>query len=454
MCLRMQDRNWGSCFLPRRRKLVSKPHCLRSLSTRMILAIALTLLALPASTSWAASSEQVIHTFSGDDGANPYAGLVFDAQGNLYGTTLEGGDFNSGGVVFKLTHHADGWTESVLHIFTGSPDGAHSGAGLIVDTKGNLYGTTGFGGANQVGTIFKLARGANGKWKETVLYSFANDGNDGTYPSAGLVIDNAGNLYGTTIFGGGTQACPYNPLSPPGCGTVFELSPSAHGKWTEKVLYSFSNGFNGANPAASLILDAAGNLYGTTITGGGVAGDGTVFKLTRRSNGKWTETVLYRFGTGSEDGIASYSAVIRDRTGNLYGTTAFGGFEGNGTVFKLTKNAHGHWTETVLYRFTGSGNDGATPYTGLVFDGSGNLYGSTSGGGGNLGDGTVFKLTHAHGQWTETVLYSFDGNNGTGPLGGNLIFDTSGKTLYGTSPYGGDFNHCHTGCGAVFQLTP
>ena len=420
------------------------------------MAIAIALSALLVTTSWAASSEQTIHMFNGNDGANPYDSLVFDAAGNLYGTTAEGGNFNSGGVVFKLTPDANGWTETVLHVFSDSPDGAHPFSRLVLDAAGNLYGTTAEGGANHVGTVFKLTHGANGKWTERVLHSFAAGGTDGTYPGAGLAIDGTGNLYGITDFGGSSQTCPYDsPLDPPGCGTVFKLSRGAHGNWTEKVLHSFGTGSNGANPGASLVLDGAGNLYGTTITGGGVAGDGVVFKLTRGATGRWSESVLYRFGKGgAEDGIASYAGLIFDRAGNLYGTTAFGGMAGNGTVFKLAKNANGHWTETVLHRFTGNGNDGATPYTGLVLDRSGSLYGSTSGGGGNLGDGTVFKLTRTNGQWTETVLHSFDGNNGTGPLGGSLIFDTTGKTLYGPSSYGGDLNDCQGGCGLVFEVTP
>jgi uncharacterized repeat protein (TIGR03803 family) len=420
----------------------------------MILAIAVTLLALPATTSWAASNEQAIHVFHGNDGATPFARLIFDAAGNLYGTTFEGGDFLSDGVVFKLARGGDGkWAETVLHRFYGSPDGSRPPGGLIFDAAGNLYGTTSDGGASGAGTVFKLAHGTNGKWKETVLYSFTGGDLDGAFPASGLVLDRAGNLYGTTVYGGSLQPCPFDPDgTPPGCGIVFKLTPGAHGKWTETMLHSFGIGQNGATPSG-LVPDAAGNLYGTTVTGS-ASGNGTVFKLTHRTNRQWTETVLHSFGkAGGEDGVGPYSDLIFDRAGNLYGTTAFGGASDSGTVFKLAHGAHGKWTETVLHPFTGTGNDGATPYGGLVLDGLGNLYGTTAEGGAGS-NGTVFKLARAHGKWTETVLHSFNGHDGTGSFGG-LIFDTAGGTLYGTSPHGDDLHDCPAGgCGIVFEVKP
>jgi uncharacterized repeat protein (TIGR03803 family) len=232
------------------------------------------------------------------------------------------------------TPTAGGWSEKVLHSFNDT-DGAYSSAGLIFDKNGNLYGTTLEGGdygcsASGCGTVFELTPTAGGGWTETVLLNF--NGSDGSGPQAGLIFDAAGNLYGTTV-GGGTNCPPF------GCGTVFELTPTAGGGWTEKVLHSFGNGTDGANPFAGLIFDAAGNLYGTTYGGGtyrcGASGCGTAFELTPAAGGSWTETVLYSFSRGN-DGFEPEAGLIFDSAGNLYGTTAVGGTYDGGTVFELT----------------------------------------------------------------------------------------------------------------------
>ena len=302
-------------------------------------------------------------------------------------------------------------TETVLYSFGGSPDGASPYGGLISDSAGNLYGTTVYGGAG-AGTVFKLSPSGT----ETVLYSFTG-GSDGAYPYAGLIADSAGNLYGTTFGGGASYA-----------GTVFKLSPSG----TETVLHSFAWS-DGALPYGGLIADSAGNLYGTTWNGGS-GSCGTVFKLSPSG----TETVLYSFTCGI-DGAYPYAGLIADGAGNLYGTTSGGGASYAGTAFKLSPSG----TETVLYSFTG-GTDGGHPYAGLIADGGGNLYGTT-GGGGALNAGTVFKLSPSG---TETVLYSFACSaDGASPYAG-LIADSAGN-LYGTSLGG-----CAASNGTVFKVTP
>jgi uncharacterized repeat protein (TIGR03803 family) len=230
--------------------------------------------------SWAASTFKALHSFTGKDGAYPFADLVFDAAGNLYGTTL--GNFceqHSCGTVFKLAPGANGlWTRTVLHYF-GGKDGCEPYARLVFDTAGNLYGTTSCGGANGGGTVFELSPGAGGKWTEKVLYSFSTAGKDGHLPYAGLIFDTAGNLYGATNQGGAY-----------GGGAVFELSPAADGKWTPAVLHVFGKGKDGSAPRAGLTFDSAGNLYGTTFAGGS-SGDGIVFKLAPKTRPelKWLE---------------------------------------------------------------------------------------------------------------------------------------------------------------------
>ncbi len=424
-----------------------------SIGLRAVLAIIAATLFV--TSTWAAAQERVLLNFNGQDGRLPQAGLIFDAAGNLYGTTEGGGTgSNCGafgcGTVFELTPAAGGgWTETVLYSFGGSPDGADPLAGLIFDAAGNLYGTTGAGGTYDYGTVFELTPAAGGGWTETVLHNFNYNVTDGYYPYAGLIFDAAGNLYGTTSQGG-TYGY--------GWGTVFELTPAAGGGWTEKVLHSFPdyNGTDGTSPYAGLIFDAAGNLYGTTSQGGTYIFRGTVFELTPAAGGGWTETVLHSFGNGA-DADSPQAGLIFDAAGNLYGTTVEGGTGSNcifgcGTVFELTPAAGGGWTEKVLYSFNANGTDGYYPYAGLIFDAAGNLYGTTRYGGTSsgcapYGCGTVFELTPAAGgTWTETVLHNFgNGTDGATPLAG-LIFDAAGN-LYGTTSSGGTY-----GYGTVFEL--
>ena len=335
----------------------------------------------------AAPTETVLYAFKGgSDGANPEAGLIADSNGNLYGTTAEGGASNVG-TVFELMPPAvagGAWTETVLHTFTGGSDGGNPKGSLIADSKGNLYGTTS-GGTSNGGTVFELTPPAiaGGAWTETVLHAFTG-GSDGGYPEAGLIADSKGNLYGTTAEGGASNA-----------GAVFELMRPAiaGGAWSETVLHAFTGGSDGRFPLATLIADSEGNLYGTTAEGG-ASNAGTVFELMRPAiaGGAWSETVRHAF-TGGSDGFFPEGSLIADSKGTLFGTTIDGGASNVGTIFLLTPpaNAFEVWREAVLYAFTG-GSNGGLPLAGLIADSNGNLYGTTNGGGASNA-GTVFELT-------------------------------------------------------------
>jgi uncharacterized repeat protein (TIGR03803 family) len=403
-----------------------------------------------AAPAFGASKEKVLHSFqsNGRGGQYPTAGLIFDSDGNLYGTTAGGGAYDYG-TVFRVARGANGtWTETVLHSFD-FRHGAYPYSSLVFDAAGNLYGTTLGGGdphclSAGCGTVFELRPKAGGGFEERVLYRFYN-GKDGLAPYAGVILDATGNLYGTTFYGGAD-----------GVGTVFELTPSVGGGWRERVLHNFNNnGKDGYHSAAGLIMDAAGNLYGTT-TQGGTYDSGTVFQLTPTVGGSWTEKVLYSFNNRN-DGFSPYAGLVVDAAGNLYGMALYGGAYHEGTVFELMPQADGGWTETVLHDFGDKNDDGALPGASLTFDAVGNLYGPTVGGG-TYGYGTVFKLTpRTGGGWSERVLHSFNNNrrDGTDPSV-DLIFDSAGN-LYGTTYYGGS-GTCNDGvgmgCGSVFEITP
>jgi uncharacterized repeat protein (TIGR03803 family) len=434
-----------------------------------------TLTLLVSATQAAAQQEAVLHSFDTNclpncaDGVAPVAGLILDASGNLYGTTVVGGA--GAGTVFELIPALGGGsTEKILYNFTGGKDGSRPQAGLILDASGNLYGTTVNGGVNACGcgTVFELTPTGGGSWKETVLHSFGKL-KDGAHPYAGLIFDPAGHLYGTTQDGGGH-----------GYGTVFEMTHALHG-WTEKLLHSFNStlkGTDGFNPQAGLILDASGNLYGTTSVGGsgtcaeqgGLFSCGTVFELSPTATGSWKEKVLHSFGNDSE-GSHPHASLIFDGAGNLYGTAWEGGIInancgkwGCGAVFELTPAGGGSWTEEVLYNFNGYAADGQNPQGSLIIGAAGILYGTTESGGAAAGvnQGTVFELMPAQGgNWTEKVLHSFTGPNnvnpalsdGAFPFAG-LISDSAGN-LYGTTAEGGPAGVCGgPGCGTVFEITP
>jgi uncharacterized repeat protein (TIGR03803 family) len=388
-------------------------------------------------------SENALYNFAGGaDPKFPYAGLVFDQAGNLYGTTQSGGA-NSQGTVFEVMHNSDGtWTESVLYSFSGSTDGGQPAGSLVLDAAGNLYGTTNFGGSANCnfgcGTVFKLTRGSGG-WSESVLYTFSG-GSDGREPYARLLFDPAGNLYGTTLLGGTLSS-----VCSSGCGTVFKLTPASSG-WTESVLYAFTGGSDGASPYDALVSDSASNLYGTVYAGGS-SGNGAIFKLTPGSSG-WTESVLHTF-SGKYDGKYSYGDIMLDPAGNLYGTVFQGGGAAYGAVFELVPNSKGGWQERVLHSFANAPS--ANPVAGLVMDPAGNLFGTTLAGGKQTSCGstcgTLFKLSPASGgTWTYKVIHVFgQGADGYHPSG-DLILDPTGN-LYGTTQAGGA-----QGSGLVFEI--
>lgn len=408
---------------------------------------------MAAATTAQAGNLQILYSFCSDrdpesgichDGTSPAGPVVRDAAGNLFGTTQRGGKFDQG-TVFEIS----GTTHTILYSFcaaTNCNDGAVPLAGLVMDTEGNLYGTTQNGGPASSGVAFELKHVAGG-WKQTVLHEFCSKPQcaDGGDVVAGLTIDDAGNLYGTTLSGG-------LGASEGNSGTVFELTRNmTSGKWSEHVLYAFcslSNCTDGIFPNAGVIRDAKGNIYGTT-TGGGQNSGGTVYELSQNATTKkWTEKVLYNFCSieNCTDGAGSVATPTMDKSGNLFGTTQVGG-AGSGVVFKLTfKHSTGKYAFNLLYTFcqanTSDCGDGVHPQAGVLLDKSGNLYGTTSStfatGRFNLG-GTVYRLTPSG---KESLLVSFCGSvcksgfsNGTTP-GAAVITDGAGN-LYGTTELGG-----------------
>ncbi len=411
-----------------------------------------------------AQTETVLHAFQEEsDSGLPEAALTMDRGGNLYGTA-----YSSGGNVFKLTRSNGGWTFNTLHSFTSSHDGKNPAAAVIFGPDGALYGTTVFGGVYNRGTVFRLAppasfcRSVSCSWTETVLYNFGSSDTDGSFPYSSVIFDSTGNLYGTTTDGGQY-----------GGGTVFKLSRSGSG-WTESILWGFglgltlrsgapedhphmpASGADGAFPQAGVVLDQAGNLYGTTLDGGysscpnePYSGCGIVFQLTPNGSG-WTENILYYF-QGGADGGNPLSGLIFDPSGNAYGTTSNHGPYQGGTIFELSPSGDA-WNFNVIYPLVGGtvGN--------LLLDAAGNLYGTTIAGG-SRGIGSVFKLAYASGSYNFTTLYSFCPNgppcyDGAEPWAG-VAMDGRGY-LYGTTLNGGTYqgNCSFGGCGVVFEVTP
>jgi uncharacterized repeat protein (TIGR03803 family) len=354
-------------------------------------------------------SYAVLYSFqSGGDGEGPTGDLVFDSSGNLYGTTAAGGMYGTG-TAFELSPSEDDrWAETVLYSFGAQAgDGLRPQAGLVFDTSGNLYGAAYSGGIVSApcpdlgcGAVFELSPSLGGGWTESVLYSFQG-GSDGEDPLATLILDSLGNLYGTTHQGGGS-GCNDNPYL--GCGTVFKLSPSAAG-WTETILHAFDGRQDGAGPVGGLIFDSLGNLYGTAEGGGiyglgecdgiGRGGCGVAFELSPNGGG-WTESVLHSFrrsnGGRNQDGSRPYSSLAFDSVGRLYGTTSRGGGGdsiGSGTVFRLTPSTSGKWTEE-RFAFR-SQAQGYAPQAAVTLDSSGNVYGVTTDGGAG-GGGVIFEI--------------------------------------------------------------
>lgn len=392
-----------------------------------------------------ARSERVIYAFAGypDCGNLSTAPLVSDSDGNLYGTTLDGGT-DKQGCVFELSRDTEGkWTEVIIHSFSGV-DGRAPAAALTLDKFGDLYGTTEGGGIYGGGTAFRLRRSTDGEWAESVLYNFGNS-NDGFGPQCQLVFDVAGNLYGTTLSGGNRRGSLQG-------GTVFKLSPTSEG-WAETILYSFPGriaGPNGTGPVGGIVIDGEGNLYG--VTGfGGVNGAGAVYEL-RLKDGVYRERVIHSFS--GYDGLQPSSNLVMNATGDLYGTTLFGGGSaacpvvGCGLVFKLTKAAGGSWAETILISLNGT--DGYLAVGPPVLDHDGNVYAAALSGGIDA-NGSVYELSPAaSGVWRETILHRFEfrfpnGVDGSRPYAGVIL--NQGQ-LFGTTASGGIHNE-----GTVFRIS-
>jgi uncharacterized repeat protein (TIGR03803 family) len=372
-----------------------------------------------------------VHSFAGNpDGALPTAKVIRDSDGNLYGTTTWGGATNYG-TVFKINSQG---VETILHMFAGDPDGSVPWAGLVRDAQGNLYGTTTGGGTFNLGAVFKITK----EGKENVLHSFSGSP-DGASPWAGLVLDAEGNVYGTTWYGG-TGSCKAGSGAT-GCGTVYKLDVNG----AETVLYSFAAGSDGAFPASDLIRDSQGNLYGTTQQGGTgncnlfVQGCGTVFMVSKTGE----ETILHSFAGYPTDGEGPEAGVIAGAKGSLYGTTYSGGIYGVGAVFELTTSG----AEKLVYSFGAVPNDGEYPSAVLVAGPAGNLYGTTQLGGGTgcstAGCGTLFELTRNGNEISVPLNYGPAGCIPDAPL----TRDAAGN-FYGTTA------NCGLGYGTVFKVTP
>jgi uncharacterized repeat protein (TIGR03803 family) len=397
-----------------------------------------------AASAWAAGTETLLYSFCAQtscvDGNQPYGSLVADSSGtHLYGTTYYGGT-NNYGTIYELANSGGTWTQTVLYSFLGASnsDGANPFSGLVMDAAGNLYGTTQNGGASSQGTAFELVKSGS-NWKETVLHTFDNiGGDDGSYPYGRLDFDATGNLYGTTQQGGKF-----------GGGVVFQLKKSGS-SFTYHVLHSFAtSASNSYQPYGGMVVDKTnGYLYGTTYYGGVIWNAGAVYQL-REVSGVWIYSVIYNF-LGDSLGQYPYGDLATDSAGNLYGTTYSGGSFDVGEVFKLTLGKNS-WTESVIHSFSGYANkDGANPYyNGVTVDTDGNVWGSTyqggSSAGNNLNYGTVYKL--AAGTYKESVLWSF-GTSGDGyyPLHEPIV--VNGK-VYGTTYVGG----LH-GQGVVYEVVP
>jgi uncharacterized repeat protein (TIGR03803 family) len=401
----------------------------------LALAFALAIIAGPAAQ---AQTFSVIYSYAGHGtSAHAIGGVTVDRRGNLYGTTGWGGS-GTPGTIYELRRTSSGFVYSELRADGSGANGDFPWDAPTIGPNGSLYATMNGGGTDGEGTIVNLQPPANFchsvscAWNETDLYNFARQ-SDGGNPQSGVIFDAHGNMYGTNVNGGS------------GYGVVYEMTPSGDG-WTYQVLYTFTGGQDGANPASLLLFGSAGNLYGTAMSGGlpgcGAFGCGTVYKLSPSGSG-WTETTLYSFTNGT-DGAQPSAGLVADSAGNLYGATP--GSNGNGgTVFELSPSGE-NWTFSLIYDLSGPGPG---PSQNLVRDAAGNLYGVTWGDGA-FNQGNVFKLTPTNNGWTYTSLHDFtNGTDGSNALGA-LTMDGNG-VLYGTT-YDGGSELC--ACGVVFEITP
>ena len=381
-----------------------------------------------------AQTFHVLHSFSGGiDGAAPYAGLAIDRAGNLYGTTSAW--VVGSGTVFKLSKRNGAWIFSSLYVFSGGADGRNPNTRVVFGPDGALYGTTLQGGQSW-GTVFKLqppasvCRTVSCPWTEIVLYSFGLGGSpDGLYPNGEITFDQVGNLYGVTQQGGETDY-----------GTVYELTPS-HGTYTHNILYSFNQNNNEVYPDGLLSFDASGNLYG--IAGGILGEDSNIYELTPSGSG-WIETKVFNQYT-NQTGAYPSGGVILDSSGNVYGTNYLGGAQNGGVVFKLSPSGSG-WTISVLNALPGEPQGGGGPGSFLFMDSQGDIFGTTVTS--PSGNGSVFKLKFQNGTWVYSSLHNFTGGaDGSAPYS-NVVSDSEGN-LYGTTTSGGAF-----GNGVVWEITP
>lgn len=427
----------------------------RPIALTAVLAV-VAMITLGAKVARAGEGDKVIYNFNLKAGFFPGPGLIIDAEGHLYGTTV--GEIQTSpcnntnpkcGTVFELSLGPDGrWMEKNLHNFGGN-DGATPNGGPIFDSTGNLYGATQYGGPGSCsngyvtvgcGVVFELRRSPDAVWVEKLLHVFT--GPDGLYPSGALTFDAAGNLYGAAVSGG-SGTCPGYNGNPSGCGVIFELTPTISGAWTEHILHSFSaDGTDGTDPNGGLTFDSVGNIFGTTYQGGAYD-KGTVYEMMPDGSGHWAEKILYSFGSTSTDGANPSTGLVLDTAGNLYGGTAAGGEDDTGTVFKLEHAEDGRWGQIPLHQFGPSYGGGPVS---LIFGGNGNLYGTNSGGG-HFGYGMAFELSPTEGgDWPISVLFNFTGYAYNGEYPGSLVFAPSGN-IY--CPTGGGGSQ---GYGTVFEI--
>jgi len=385
-------------------------------------------------------SFRVLHAFTGPEGRSPEGVLTLDQTGNLYGTTYYGGSVNGNcrngcGTVFELIHRGSNWSIDNVHKFSARGEGAFPTAGVVFGPDGALYGTTSLavltGPNNQdAGTVYKLVPSVCGTalcpWRYTVIHRFFSFAEGDNPTNGNVVFDHGGNLYGTLQYGG--PACIGDP-----CGLVYELTPDGD-SWLEKTIYSFTGGSDGNWPIAGVVFDSLGNLYGETEYGG-MGDQGNAYELIPSPSG-WTESTIYSFGPYPGGGL------MIDRADNLYGTVCC-----DGAVFELNF-LNGDWMLNVLYSFGGPGY--LTQAGPLVMDGDGNLYGTTTNGG--TGGGNVYKLSPTAMGWIYTDIHDFHGPDGATPFSG-VTLDASGN-IFGTTAFGGDVTGCNppAGCGVVWEI--
>jgi len=383
-----------------------------------------------------AQTTNVIFSFEEDEGEYADTDLETDSAGNIYGTTVLGGEAG-GGTVFKLSPTVNGWKHEIVYSFTGGADGGEPYKGVTLDHAGNLYGTAVTGGSGSCeggcGVAYKITN-IGGTWTQSVIHAFSG-GDDGSGPGARLTVDRKGNVYGMAPTGGAY-----------GFGTIYKIRPLRDGTWNFQVIHAFTGGGDGGTGSAGRMIVRKGHLFGAATTGG-TYGSGVIFELAPRGMGDWHFETIYSF-RGQPDGSFPYGALLFDPSGNIYGTTYYGGENGVGSVYKLSPRHHGEWAENVLYSFQ-EGSDGSYPISNLVFGGPGNvnLYGTTSEGG--SGSGTIFKLTPSgNGHWNETVVHTFNGPPDGAFAYNGMVIDRSGN-FYGATVHGGDDDD-----GSIYQFTP